>query len=181
MVGNTAHESGFYAIAAYTSNITLTPHEWTLFNAAGFTCASSRSASHRAAHSVPVWRYMYHGEWPNSILYRSPGTGNGGSGAYHGSDVAQVFGTAEDVSGGVANTVEEDGVQRGMMRAWGAFARDPVRGLEREMGWKVYGEEKSVVGLAYGNEVRPTVLDAAEVDGVCEEVGTDTGFAKGAF
>lgn len=124
---------------------------------------------------------MYHGTWPNSILYDEPGTGDGGSGAYHGSDVAQVFGTAEDVSGNVVrDTVAEEGVQRGMMRAWGAFARDPVKGLEREMGWERY-DGKKVVGLAYGNQVLPTFLKAEEVDGVCEVVGTDTSFAKGAF
>lgn len=115
-------------------------------------------------------------------MYTAPGTGNGDSGAYHGSDVSQVLGTAEDVSGGVPDTDDEREVSAGMMRAWAAFARDPVRGLESELGWPRYGGgEKKVVALAYENRVDPTFLDAEDVDGVCEEVGTDTSYAQGAF
>jgi cholinesterase len=48
-----------------------------------------------------------------------------------------VFGTGQDVSG-IKNGALEEGVSRMMMRAWGAFARDPAAGLSG-LGWPEYG------------------------------------------
>lgn len=83
--------------------------------------------------SVPTWRYIYFGEWPNSILFP-------GSGSYHGSDVAQLFGTAEYVSNRTANTDTEAKFSAYMMHAFAAFAADPRKGLSK-LGWPRYGTD----------------------------------------
>lgn len=91
----------------------------------------------RVQNGVPVWRYRYFGDFANVRLYP-------GSGAYHGSDLLQIFGTAQDVSG-EPNSPTEEATARYMMDAWASFARDPVRGLRR-FGWPVYDPK----GMRYG-------------------------------
>ncbi|KAF3479459.1 carboxylesterase [Arthroderma uncinatum] len=157
LVGNGNFEAGYYKIAA-------------------FTCSSFREASYRAASGVPVWRYMYFGEWPNSILYP-------GSGSYHGSDVSQFFGTAEDVSDDTANTATEAKVSSYMMHALATFAADPHGGLSK-LGWPKYekdGKGNILVGLAFKNKVRPTFVSPLMLDLDCPLVGMDTSYAQGGF
>lgn len=85
-------------------------------------------------NNVAAWRYLYFGDWPNLRLYP-------GSGAYHGSELEMVFGTAQDVSG-TPNTPAEDATSMYMMKAWVAFARDPENGLE-QLGWPVYNPQST--------------------------------------
>jgi carboxylesterase type B len=115
----------------------MTDSQWSIFNSEGFTCATAQTASFRAKAGVPTWRYRYFGDWDNLRLYDCcPG-----SGAYHGSELEMVFGTAEDVSG-IANGSPEEQVSKMMMRAWGAFAKDSKAGLNR-LGWPEYGARTS--------------------------------------
>ncbi|EGE04620.1 carboxylesterase [Trichophyton equinum CBS 127.97] len=177
LIGNGDYEAGYYKISAYALNITtISEKAWHLFNLAGFTCPNAREASYRAAMGVPTWRYMYFGEWPNSILFP-------GSGSYHGSDVAQLFGTAEDVSNGTANTETEDKFSAYMMHAFAAFAADPRKGLSK-LGWPRYrinGRGKTLIGLAFGNRPRATYLPPLFSDKDCPLVGTNTSYAHGGF
>ncbi|KAM5474762.1 hypothetical protein MferCBS49748_000169 [Microsporum ferrugineum] len=130
LVGNCDYEAGYYKVSAYAQKIPLSDKQWHLFNLAGFTCSSSREARYRAANGVPVWRYRYFGQWPNSILYP-------GSGSYHGSDVSQYFGTAEDVSNGTQNTDAEVKVSSYMMHVFATFAANSHSGLSK-LGWPSY-------------------------------------------
>ncbi|KAK2865108.1 hypothetical protein FQN49_003900 [Arthroderma sp. PD_2] len=176
LVGNGNYEAGYYKISAYAQKIPLSDKQWHLFNLAGFTCSSSREANYRASNGVPVWRYMYFGEWPNSILYP-------GSGSYHGSDVSQFFGTAEDVSDGAPNTRTEAKVSSYMMHAFATFATDSHRGLSK-LGWPKFRKDskgKTLVGLAFENRVHPRFISPSTYDEDCSLVGTDTSYAKGGF
>ncbi|ODH52885.1 hypothetical protein GX48_01079 [Paracoccidioides brasiliensis] len=176
LVGNADYEAGFYRISAFATNLTLTDTQWHLLNLAGFTCAGDRTAGYRASHRVPVWRYRYYGEWPNTIMYP-------GSGAYHGTDVGQVFETAEDVSGGIRNTESEREVSSYMVHAWAMFARNPQSGLD-ELGWPKYTAEEQpqkFTALAFKNDPKITILPSGETDAGCAVLGTDTSYAKGAF
>ncbi|EEP79125.1 predicted protein [Uncinocarpus reesii 1704] len=136
LVGSGDYEAGYYKVSAHGAGKRLTDDQWNKFNLAAFTCSSARAAHNRATHGVPVWRYRYFGQWPNTALYP-------GSGAYHGTDVAQVFGTAADASG-APNTDAENQVSSLMSHAWAAFAANPASGLS-ELGWPQYsssGESK---------------------------------------
>ncbi|EFR01283.1 acetylcholinesterase [Nannizzia gypsea CBS 118893] len=177
LVGNGDYEAGYYKVSAYALNITtISQKAWHLFNLAGFTCPNAREARYRAARGVPTWRYMYFGEWPNSILFP-------GSGSYHGCDVAQLFGTAEDVSNGTANTETEAKFSAYMMHAFATFAADPREGLSK-LGWPRYrkdGKGNALVGLAFRNGPSATYLPPLFSDKDCPLVGTNTSYAHGGF
>ncbi|KAK5013810.1 hypothetical protein LTR39_003470, partial [Cryomyces antarcticus] len=132
LAGNLDYEAGYYKISAYAAKKNLTASEWDLFNLAGFTCPTGTEAANRARYNVPVWRYRYLGTWPNLQLYPT-------SGAYHGSELEMVFGTAEDVSG-LPNTATENAVSRYTMKAWATFAAAPAHGLSG-LGWPLYEPE----------------------------------------
>lgn len=202
MAGNGNYEAGYYKYSAFAAGVELTEKQWHLFNSAGFDCSSGREVTNRLNNGVPSWRYRYNGEWPNSIMYP-------GSGSYHGADVSQVFGTAEDVSG-APNTKPEVEVSHYMMRAWAAFAADPKNGLSK-LGWPKYnpqgmllilfpidkrpfsyqpGKQKltisfdidnTVVQLAENNNPKPRFASPDEFDELCAELGTDTSYAQGGF
>ncbi|KAG9663134.1 cholinesterase, partial [Aureobasidium melanogenum] len=172
LAGNVDYEAGFYKLAAWATNKTLTPAQWDDFNLAGFTCPTGTELANRAKYNVPTWRYRYFGDWDNLRLYP-------GSRAYHGTEITMIFGTAEDVSG-LPNSAAEDVVSRYMMKAWATFARDPMRGLE-EMGWPKYEPGKKTLGrLAYDNMTRPSFVDPAVYDAKCPVVN-DPSPAHGAF
>ncbi|KAF2196976.1 cholinesterase precursor [Delitschia confertaspora ATCC 74209] len=166
LAGNTDFEAGWYKLSAYSAKINLSEAQWDLFVERGFTCPNKYSTKARVDAGVPTWRYRYHGDWDNLRLYDSEaGLGSRGSGAYHGSELGMVFGTAQDISG-QQNIAEEEATSRYMMGAWAAFARDSRKGLT-EYGWPAYSEDTdSLVRLGYNNKaalnvVSPTVYDKA--------------------
>lgn len=172
LAGNTDYEAGFYKLAAWATNRTLTSAQWDDFILAGFTCPTGTEFGNRAKHSVPSWRYRYFGDWDNLRLYPD-------SRAYHGTDITMIFGTAEDVSG-VPNSPAENEVSRYMMRAWAAFARDPSQGLS-EIGWPEYSPDKPTLArLAYNNQTAPSFVDPSMYDAECFAMN-DPSLAKGAF
>jgi hypothetical protein len=134
LLGSTNMEDGWYRLAGYAAKLNFTDAQWDLFTQRAFTCPTALTAKYRRQYGVPTWRYRYGGAWENLRLYNgTAGLGKWGSGAYHGSDLSLVFGTAEDVSG-LRNTLAEDEVSRYMMGAWAAFARGELR----EFGWPEY-------------------------------------------
>jgi carboxylesterase type B len=140
LAGNAAKEDGWYRLTGYASKLNFTESQWTLFRKRAFTCPNSYTTRYRVQHGVPTWRYIYHGDWENLRLYNgTAGLGPEGSGAYHGSDLNMIFGTAEDVSG-LENTPSEDATSKYMMGMWAAFARDPKAGLEG-YGWPKYNKD----------------------------------------
>ena len=121
-IGNNDYEAGLFKILAQADNATanLPDIYWSLFNLITFTCPVADAAAARAAQDVPVYRYRYFGEFPNLRL-----TVNPSSGAWHGSEIPIVWGTAEDVSG-EANTAPESSISAYLQGAWAAFAKDPA-------------------------------------------------------
>ncbi|KAF1982810.1 alpha/beta-hydrolase [Aulographum hederae CBS 113979] len=139
LVGNTNNENGLGTPGK--GNVTiqrpLTSYNLTTRAPLSITiaCGTQFAAAARAAHGVPVWRYLYEGDYPNQNL--------GGWGAWHGSEIAMVFGTAELVSR-MPDTENERTMSHVMMVAWTEFAKDPVEGWKR-MNWPSYDPEKETV------------------------------------
>ncbi len=173
LAGNVNNEDGFYHVVAAGQNLTLTPAQWTLFDLEGFICAASTETAARAKYSVPTWRYMYFGTWPNLELYP-------GSGTYHGSDLHMIFGGAQDVTG-IPNTVFEDWTSAYMMWAWASFVRDPAHGLSERAFWPVYDPRgNTMVRLGLNNNPGPSFVAAHYWNSQCPANGSVAG-AQGAF
>lgn len=81
----------------------------------GIRCGIAEASKARAENHVPVWRYLFAGNKPGSLV-----------GAAHGQEMPLVF------LDPVPNTIGEV-----FQNAWGAFARDPAKGLSR-LGWPKY-------------------------------------------
>jgi carboxylesterase type B len=79
------------------------------------------------------WRYRYAGEWDNQYIGE-------GAGAYHGSEIALVFGTTPLLSK-KPDVEEEIKLSKAMRTAWTSFAKDPENGLTK-LGWPVYDQSK---------------------------------------
>ena len=110
----------------------MTEKMWNEWEAADFTCPTAFEANQRRRHGVSTWVYRYFGDWGNLELYP-------GSGAYHGTELDMVFGTAEDVAD-QPNTAPEAATSKYMMKAWAAFAKDPHNGL-KQLGWPLYDHD----------------------------------------
>ncbi|EME88467.1 acetylcholinesterase/Butyrylcholinesterase [Pseudocercospora fijiensis CIRAD86] len=109
---------------------------------AGTTCSANQAALAKSSHGVPTFRIRYFGEWPNLNPLEWLGS-------YHSSDLPMIFGTS-DLRG--ADTELEKGMRRDYQGAWGAFARDPERGLEGyDGGWPEF-EEGSLKVVELGRE-----------------------------
>ncbi|EAW10001.1 carboxylesterase [Aspergillus clavatus NRRL 1] len=190
LITSNNNEAGYYRINAFAGGIDLTDEAWNRFNQAAFTCPSSRAAADRAAHGVSTWQARYFGDFWNLRLYPT-------SGAYHGTDLHMVFGTAEEITG-IPDSEVERKTNAYISSAWVEFAKDPERGLEK-LGWPKYkptGEGlvafvvdegmltrigKTLVGLGYKNESKARILDQKVYDAGCAALNGDTTPGKGAF
>ena len=125
LVGNNDNEGGLWDALFGGA---LPPEQVAVFNNL-FTCGSASAAAVRFQNSVKSWRYRYYGVWPNLAISED-------AGAYHSSEIPQIFGNAARLSG-VADTPEENIVGDTMRHAWAEFAKDPDNGLVT-LGWPVY-------------------------------------------
>ncbi|KAK6858393.1 hypothetical protein PG995_006092 [Apiospora arundinis] len=168
LAGNNDFEAGWYKLSAWAARINLTEPQWDLYNERAFTCPNAYTTNYRVQYGVPTWRYRYFGDWDNLRLYNgSAGLGPRGSGAYHGSELEMIFGTAQDVSG-LKNSPAEDAMSRYMMGAWAAFARDPQKGLLSEYGWPPYDlAGDTLVRLGYEDSPKPSFVAPSTYDGHC--------------
>jgi carboxylesterase type B len=180
LAGNGDYEAGFYRVSAFNANITLSPEKWELFNERAFTCPTKYAADFRVAHGVPTRRYRYMGDFDNLRLYDGWGE-YPDSGAYHGSDLSELFGTAQNVTG-QPSTAEQEQFSRYMQGAWAAFGRDPKGGLT-EYGWPGYNSGvESLIRLAPGKSAASEVVDPAVYDERCPQVeDNDPRPGRGAF
>jgi carboxylesterase type B len=136
LIGNNDHESGFFELTAIGLGLTITPELSQLFQDLAdvqFTCGSSITAIFRTRAHVPVWRYRFYGDFPNTRVF--PGIG-----AYHTSEIFPLFGTSAVVTG-EADTPAQKYVGNYMRAAWATFARDPSNGLSLGFKWPLYNNE----------------------------------------
>ncbi|KAL2793652.1 Alpha/Beta hydrolase protein [Aspergillus keveii] len=111
-----------------------------------FTCPARQAAEYRVENNLPVWVYMYHGNWT-------------GIGAFHASDVPMIFGTYGSPAPGQAQA------SKYMQSAWVSFAQNPYS-LETMYHWPFYKDGK-MVDLAPGNRRLPDFTSTAWIGLVC--------------
>lgn len=107
-------------------------------------CPSHLAALIRRKANVPAWRYIYAGQFPNQSL--GPCCPNA-TGAWHGSEIALIFGTTNLKKKG-EDTAEETKLGKTLREAWTGFAKDPVHGLHK-MGWPLYDASSKFVASLF--------------------------------
>ncbi|KAE9368170.1 alpha/beta-hydrolase [Stipitochalara longipes BDJ] len=137
IVGTNQHELN--ALAVPGSSVKYS-NELDILTNSTFLCTAAASSKLRQGLSRTTYRYRYDGNFSNI----SPGIFTG---AYHGSELPLIFGTAGEYHGG--STDYEGLVGRTLQDFWLAFAKDPKDGL-RNLGWGSY-EDGSAVLIGGGN------------------------------
>ncbi|KAK0654216.1 Acetylcholinesterase [Lasiodiplodia hormozganensis] len=126
-----------------------------------FYCPATKTSIERRAAGLTTHRYFYSGNFSNV----SPQWFDG---AYHSSELPQLFGTASDFRG--ESTAFEDEVSHAMQDAWVAFAKNPKKGL-RDLDWPEYkGLGGDVRQFAVGDVVAQTG-DVVSFEEECERRG----------
>ncbi|KAL8716533.1 MAG: hypothetical protein Q9225_006145 [Loekoesia sp. 1 TL-2023] len=162
LLGNNDYEAGIIKIFFESQGKNLTLDQWAILNLQTFTCPVASAAQYRAQNNVPVWRYRYYGEFPNLRLTIDPS-----SGAWHGSEIAMVFGSAP--LAGLPNTAAQDSISRYMMSAWAAFAKDPSEALtSAPFSWPLSDPNAAtLIRLAYDNSTEPSFIEPMTYDYAC--------------
>lgn len=119
--GNANYEAGLFKILATGQGIS--DSDWCIFDLAIFTCPAAKAAGYRALHGLNTFRYRWYGEFPNTRLTLNPP-----SGSWHGSEIPQVFQTAE-LASQEASTPTELAISATLHHTWASFAKDPERAL----------------------------------------------------
>lgn len=183
LMGSNAQEGGYFQITYALAGESLPTVYWDFFTLVIFTCPTLSAASEYAAlGSQKVWRYMYHGDYPNIQITIDPSLG-----AYHGAELRPLFGVSPIF--GIPDTPAEYATGRLMRAAWAAFAKDPAHGLAAApFSWPAYSNlsTASIVELGVANASTASFQPSAgSVDDLCpvimpgfEALGGPNGFAK---
>jgi len=136
-----------------------------------FTCTTGSIANLTASSGYSTWRYMYDAAFPNQAYFTNPG-------AYHFSEIAQVFGTYTKLKSSYGGpTSDQAKLSLYMQTTWANFAKNPLEGP----GWSAVGTSS---GLELGNiggvnKTGEKTVQLSSVDSVCtfwEPVIELTGF-----
>jgi cholinesterase len=173
LVGNNANEIALFMVILNQVSALSSP----LLSVANgaFSCPSGTAAQARTNAGVKAYRYLYAGEWPNQEIAPK-------AGAWHGSEIGMVFGSVEyqqqffgEMIGqkiSYPSTETQKGLEKKMMGAWAAFAKDPDNALSK-LGWPTYDEKKStIIQLGAPNSGNITFVDPAVVDKNCGLLNT---------
>ncbi len=107
--------------------------------------------------NIPTWRYYYNATIPNLQFEGYPTLG-----AFHGADVAMVFGTYPTEGA----TDQEIALSAFVQKAWATFAKDPTRGP----GWNALSatsDEIACLGCEGSSGLQS--MSASAVDGRCSQ------------
>ena len=159
LIGNNDYEAGLFRTQLALGGLTLPDAVWEEFSLGSFVCPTGQRANASFAAKTPIWRYRYHGVFPNTDISSE-------GGAYHGAELQLLFGTTY-LTG--ENTDEESKVEAYIQGAWAAFAKDPFNGLKTyKGGWPLYNPaKKSLVRLAYNNRAGANLAFPSEYDARC--------------
>ncbi|KAL8729327.1 MAG: hypothetical protein Q9166_004824 [cf. Caloplaca sp. 2 TL-2023] len=75
LLGNNDYEAGIVKVIFGSQGNTLSLADWAVLNLQTFTCPVGSAAQYRAQNNVPIWRYRFHGEFPNLRLTIDPSSG----------------------------------------------------------------------------------------------------------
>ncbi|KAJ6199271.1 carboxylesterase [Bipolaris maydis] len=93
-----------------------------------YTCTTARLSNFLDRNSYTTYRYMYSGVFPSASIFKD-------AGAYHTSEVPQVFGTWERSNRSGNATEQQIKLSSFMQKTWANFAKDSEKGV----GWAKAG------------------------------------------
>ncbi|PVI04941.1 alpha/beta-hydrolase [Periconia macrospinosa] len=164
ILANTANEATSFApFDPRTPNVGPPQEMLTPVNLQLFVCPTWNFTVARNELDIPVYRYQYAGNFPNT-------TPLNWTGAFHGSDIPLVFGTYEKVKGLGESTELEIETSRVMQDHILAFVKDPVNG-PKALGWEPTPSQGGKVARFGTGGKAIQYVDAVEVDGACFGAG----------
>lgn len=134
-----------------------------------FTCVTGRYSAQLQNASYSVWRYYYNVSFPNTTPFP-------GAGAYHGSEIPQVFGTYPSINA----TQQQIALSKYIQTAWGDFAKNPSGGPAQD--WPEFGSGGLIQALGVNGSYSGNVITAASIEGICtmyEGLITTQGYKRG--
>lgn len=171
ILSNTANEMS--SMIPLPKNLTEGPDQALVlaYDLAVWICPTYNSTAERNRLRIPVFRYQHAGTFPNLNPFKWLG-------AYHGSDVPMNFGTYGLLTDLANSTKFEIEVSQKMQDHILAFAKDPYHGPQK-IGWEPSSSSNGSSGElirfgANGNAIQ--YVNAIEVDGACQGVGTYDAF-----
>ncbi|KAF2111203.1 carboxylesterase [Lophiotrema nucula] len=137
LIGSNANEGTIYAA----------PENATAYGDFNFQCPAKYVGEESIAAGIPTWRYYFNATFPNNTPFV-------GAGAFHSSEVPEVFGTYKE---NAQTTTRQRDLSKAMMKAWADFAKDPTQGP----GWA----QAPRIGV-FGGDGQPVFqeVDAEAVD-----------------
>ncbi|KAG9244295.1 Alpha/Beta hydrolase protein [Calycina marina] len=163
LVGNNDYEVGIYIPVYALYGVTNDEAYYEDYQNRTFACPAGARANVSASHTLPVWRYRWFGEFPNTRLMTTPN-----SGAYHCSEIAFVWNTLPRGEGIPPDTPAEISIRKYVQGAWTTFAKDPQHGLDN-YGWPRYTPyESTLIRLAYNNKTGTNKVTPALYDSTCK-------------
>jgi carboxylesterase type B len=164
LVGNNDFEAGAYIPIYALKGFTFDHEYWVNFSNTEFGCPVGARANVSASHGLPIWRYRWFGNFPNTRLYTNPD-----SGAWHSSEIPLIWNTLPAGPGIPPDTDEEISIRKYMQGAWAAFAKSPTDGLTKYRGgWPQFSpSEPTLIRLAYNNVTGTNVALPDIYDKVC--------------
>ncbi|EUC29477.1 hypothetical protein COCCADRAFT_40129 [Bipolaris zeicola 26-R-13] len=134
-----------------------------------FTRTTSRLSTFLDKNSYTTYRYLYSGVFPSVSIFND-------AGAYHTSEIPQVFGTWERSNRFGNATEQQIKLSSFMQKTWADFAKDPEKGVGwAKVGSTLLGRELGVLGE--GGSAGVTVKRKAMVDYACALYDTVTYFS----
>lgn len=154
LAGNVNDENGLEVVIACGSGACPPPQPQndTAFEVHPIACGTSVATSARLDHGVRAWRYLYTAIFPNQNV--------GTFGAWHGSDIGQVFGTSAFLTG-IPDSPEQEEFGEKTRTAWTDFAKDPENGLV-ELGWPLAVDTGLPIVVNWEGPIRPRSTSAIQ-------------------
>lgn len=123
-----------------------------------FTCTASTLSSFLALNGYTTYRYRYDASFPSTSLFAN-------SGAYHTSEIPEVFGTYPLSNQFGTATTQQIELSAFMQKTWAGFAKNPSGGV----GWPSVGSafQKTLGLLGSNGSNGVTVVDTLVADYPC--------------
>lgn len=164
LTGNNDFEAGAYIPVYALHGVAFDHQHWVDLTDNEFACPAGARANVSASHALPIWRYRWFGNFPNTRLYTNPD-----SGAWHCSEIPFIWGTLPSGPGIPPYTEAEISISKYMQGAWAAFAKSPTDGLTKYRGgWPQFTPfEPTLIRLAYNNVTGTNVASSSLYDEAC--------------